>query len=55
MFNKQMIRSKILKRALMVLFSKNPIPVDKVAMKELTTEFNETFNWKVHTALEQIE
>jgi len=29
-FNKQQIRSKILKRALMVLLSKNPIPTDRL-------------------------
>jgi len=54
-FNKQLIRSKILKRALMVLLSKNPLPLAKVAMKALSIEFTETFNWKVMTRMDEIE
>ena len=54
-FNKQMIRSKILKRALMILMSRNPLPVDKVKMKGLYAEFTDTFNWKVMTKMDEIE
>lgn len=54
-FNKQLIRSKILKRVLMVLMSKNPLPLDKVALRGLFAEFNETFNWKVITKMDEIE
>ena len=54
-FNKQMIRSKILKRALMILLYKNPIPLDKIKMKALLAEFNDTFSWKVMTRIDEIE
>ena len=54
-FTKQLIRSKILRRALMVLLSRNPIPVEKVALKALAAEFNETFSWKVMTKMDEIE
>jgi len=54
-FNKQLIRSKILKRALMVLLYKNPVPLDKVKMKGLLAEFNDTFSWKVMTKMDEIE
>ena len=54
-FNKQLIRSKTLKRALMVLLSKNPLPVDKIAMKALLTEFHETFSWKVMTKMDEVD
>lgn len=54
-FTKQLIRSKILRRALMVLLSRNPIPVDRVALKALAAEFSETFSWKVMTKMDEIE
>ena len=54
-FNKQLIRSKIMKRALMVLISKNPLPLDKIRMKALLAEFNDTFSWKVMCKVEDIE
>ena len=54
-FIKQLIRSKILKRALMVLISRNPIPLDRVPMKALMAEFTDTFNWKVMTKMDEIE
>ena len=54
-FNKQLIRSKILKRALMVLLSKNTLPMDRLGMKALLAEFNDTFSWKVMTKMDEIE
>lgn len=54
-FNKQMIRSKILKRALMILMSKNPLPTERVHLKALMAEFTETFSWKVMTKIDEIE
>lgn len=54
-FNKQQIRSKILKRALMVLLSKNMIPTDRLEQKALLAEFNDIFNWKVMTKMDEIE
>lgn len=39
----------------MILMSKNPLPLDRVKMKALTAEFNETFNWKVMTKMDEIE
>ena len=54
-FTKQLIRSKILRRALMVLMSKNPLPVERIATKALHAEFNETFSWKVMTKMDEIE
>jgi len=39
----------------MVLLSKNPLPLDKVALKGLSAEFNETFSWKVMTKMDEIE
>lgn len=39
----------------MVLLSKNPLPLAKVAMKALSIEFTETFNWKVMTRMDEIE
>lgn len=54
-YTKQLIRSKILRRALMVLLAKNPLPLDRAAMKGLYTEFNDTFSWKVMTKMDEIE
>ena len=54
-FTKQLIRSKILKRALMVLMSRGTIPLDKVGAKALHLEFSETFSWKVMTKMDEIE
>ena len=39
----------------MILVSKNPIPLDRVRLKALHVEFNETFNWKVMTKMDEIE
>ena len=39
----------------MVLLSKNPIPLDKIQMKALLSEFNDTFSWKVMTRMDEIE
>ena len=39
----------------MVLMSKNPLPLDKIGMKALLTEFNDTFSWKVMTKMDDIE
>ena len=54
-FTKQLIRSKILRRALMVLLNKSPPPVERIAMRALHAEFNETFSWKVMTKMDEIE
>jgi hypothetical protein len=54
-FNKQMIRSKILKRALMILMSKNPLPTERIHMKGLLAEFTDTFSWKVMTKMDEID
>lgn len=39
----------------MVLLSKNPLPLDKIRMKALLAEFNDTFSWKVMTKMDEIE
>ena len=54
-FTKQLIRSKMLRRALMILLGKNPLPLNRVASKALFTEFNETFSWKVMTKMDEVE
>ena len=39
----------------MILMSKNPLPVDRIAMKALLVEFHETFSWKVMTKMDEID
>ena len=54
-FSKQQIRSRILKRALMILMSRSPIPTDKIELKTLSQEFDHRFTMKVDAKVDQIE
>ena len=55
LFLKQLIRSKRLKRILMIVMSKNSLPKDSREMKALVSEFHETFQWKVMQKMDEIE
>ena len=54
-FNKQMIRSKMLKNALMILMSKNMLPTDRVKLKALIMEFRDTVQWKIMLKMDEVE
>ena len=54
-FNKQQIRSRILRRALMILMSRNPIPDDRIELQTLSQEFDHRFKMKVDAKVDEIE
>lgn len=39
----------------MILMARGPLPVDRAGMKALSAEFNDIFNWKVMTRMDEIE
>ena len=54
-FNKQQIRSKILRRALMILMTRNPVPDDRIELQTLSQEFDHRFKMKVDAKVDEIE
>lgn len=54
-FMKMVIQSRQLKRVIMILMSKNPLPTDVSEMSDLIQEFSETVSWKVMTKVDEIE
>ena len=55
LFNKQMIRAKMLKNALMILMSKNMLPTNRIKLKALISEFRDTLQWKIIMKTEEVE
>jgi len=51
-FNKQMIRSRQLKRCLMILMSKNTLPSKSKDLKAIINETNEMVSWKIMTKMD---
>ena len=45
----------MLKKALMILMSRNALPVDRLQQKALFSEFADTFSWKVMIKMDEIE
>ena len=54
-FNKQLIRSQMLKNALMILMSKNVLPQDRLKRKALISEFRDTVQWKIMLKMDEVE
>ena len=54
-FNKQQIRARILRRALMILMSRAPVPDSRLELKALSQEFDHRFKMKVDAKVDEIE
>ena len=54
-FNKQQIRARILRRALMILMSRAPVPDCRLELKALSQEFDHRFKMKVDAKVDEIE
>ena len=50
-----MIRSKMLKNVLMILMSKNVLPQDRLKLKALIHEFQDTVQWKIISKTDEVE
>ena len=54
-FNRQLIRSRQLKRCFMILMSQSTLPIDAKAMQKLLEQTNEIISWKVMQKMDDIE
>jgi GTP-binding protein EngB required for normal cell division len=54
-FNKQLIRSRQLKRCFMILLSKQPLPFDAKEFKKLIEHSQEIVHWKIINKMDDIE